>query len=101
MKVINSGNTTHEIILIPRFYAEGEITMELFNEETKEVLSFSLMTLILNGYLYVNFDYIFKNNSNFQIKITFENEIMYRGKLFVTNQTDLENYKITKDIFTI
>jgi len=27
--------------------------------------------------------------------------ICYRGKLFITDQTDLENYKITKDVFTL
>ena len=101
MKVISSLDTNHEIIIIPRFYFEGDITMELFNEETKETLSFDLTTVTDEGYVYINFSQTFDNNSNFQIKILSETEIAYRGKLFVTDQTYLQAYKITKDIFTI
>lgn len=101
MKVLNSANTNHEIILIPRFYFEGEITMELYNEETSETLTYTLTPVTTEGYVYISFTQEFDNNSNFQIKILVENEIAYRGKLFVTNQTDLQEYKITKDVFTL
>lgn len=75
--------------------------MELYNEETSETLSYDLITVTEDGYVYINFEQEFINNSNFQIKIISENEIAYRGKLFVTDQTDLQDYKITKDIFTL
>lgn len=101
MKVLNSVNTNHEIIIIPRFYFEGEITMELYNEETKETLTFEIMPVTDNGYLYISFTQEFDNNSSFQIKIIVEEGIAYRGKLFVTDQTNIQEYKITKDVFTI
>lgn len=101
MKVVNSLDTNHEIVIIPRFYFEGEITMELFNEETKEILTFELTPITDEGYVYISFSQEFDNNSNYQIKIISEEEIAYRGKLFVTDQTDLQEYKITKDIFII
>ena len=86
---------------MPRFYFQGEIIMELYNEETSEKLTYSLMPITQNGYVYISFIQDFINNSNFQIKILFDNEVAYRGKLFVTNQIDLQEYKITKDIFTL
>lgn len=102
MKVVNSEVTNHEIVFIPRFYFSGDVTMELFNEESSEVLTFNLTPLTLDGYCYISFTQAFDNNSNFQIKITSGSDIAYRGKLFATNQTeDLQNYKITKDIFTL
>lgn len=101
MKVLNSSDTNHEIIFIPRYYFDGDITMELYNEETSETLSFVLTPITIDGYVYINFTQAFDNNSNFQIKMLSGTEIVYRGKLFVTNQTDLQEYKITKDIFTL
>lgn len=102
MKVINSENTSHKIIIIPRFYFTGDVSMDLFNEETGETLTFELTPLTIDGYVYITFDQAFDNNSNLQIKITSGDEIAYRGKLFATNQTDnLQEYKITKDIFIL
>lgn len=102
MKVVNSESTSHEIVFIPRFYFTGEVTMELFNEETGETLTFELTPITIDGYVYINFEQAFDNNSNLQIKILSGDEIAYRGKLFATNQTDnLQEYKITKDIFTL
>lgn len=101
MKVLNSANTSHEIVFIPRYYFDGDITMELYNEETSETLTFTLTPITIDGYVYINFDQEFDNNSNFQIKMLSDDVIVYRGKLFVTDQTDLQEYKITKDIFTL
>lgn len=101
MKVLNSADTNHEIVFIPRYYFTGDIAMELYNEETSETLTFNLTPITIDGYVYINFTQSFDNNSNFQIKILSSEQIVYRGKLLVTDQTDLQEYKITKDIFTI
>ncbi len=101
MKVLSPLNTEHQLVIIPRFYFEGEITMGLYNEETSNTLTYYLTPITENGYVYISFKQEFINNSNFQIKIISNNGIAYRGKLFVTNQTDLQEYKITKDVFTL
>ena len=102
MKILNPIDVTHEVILIPRFYPVGDVTLELYNEETSEIDNIVITPLITDGYLYLTFDFAFINKSNYRITIFDElEELCYRGKLFITDQTDLENYKITKDIFTI
>ena len=102
MKGLDSSNTDHELILIPRFYPVGDITLQLLNEQTDEVFEYILTPLIMDGYIYISFTQAFDNNSNFRIKILSNSEIIYRGKLFVTNQAeDLQEYKITKDTFTL
>lgn len=102
MKVLSPLNTEHEIVLIPRYYSYGSISLELLNEYSDELFTYELTPVISGGYLYLNFTQAFDNNSNFRIKVIFEDEIIYRGKLFVTDQSDdLQDYKITKDIFTL
>lgn len=102
MIVLNPDQTSHEIVIIPRFYFQGEVVMELYNEDKSTTLTFELTPTTIYGYVYLMFDQEFENNTNYQIKITLGNSIVYRGKLFVTNQTDdLQDYKITKDVFII
>jgi len=101
MKVLNSNDTEHEIIFIPRFYFEGDVVMELYNEEKSTTETFTITPITIDGYVYIDFEKEFTNNTNCQITITSDDEIVYRGKLFVTDQTDLQEYKITKDVFTL
>lgn len=101
MTVLNPDTTNHEIKIIPRFYADGDVVLELQNEDSKEVITIELPHQTIDGYMYLSFAQSFKDNSNYRIKITQAGEVAYRGKLFVTNQTDLQDYKISKDVFTI
>jgi hypothetical protein len=102
MKIINPENAGHEFTFIPRVYFEGEVLMELYNEETSTTLSYELTPVTTDGYVYVAFEQEFTNNSNYQIRIFSGDTIVYRGKMFVTNQADdLQEYKITKDVFTL
>ncbi len=101
MKVLSPDNTEHEIVFIPRYYFEGVVVLELYNEETSQTLTYELTPITIDGYVYINFEQEFINNSNFQIKILKEEDVVYRGKLFITDQTDLEQYEITKDVFTL
>ena len=102
MKILSPLDVTHEITLIPRFYPVGDISLELYNEDTSESDTLTITPLITDGYLYLTFDFTFINNTNYRLTMLDEDEaICYRGKLFITDQTDLENYKVTKDIFTL
>jgi len=103
MKILSPLAVNHEIVIIPRKYFNGSILLRLNNEENKEVLIYNLDQLTVNGYMYIGFNQSFMNNSNYQITILeFDtNEIIYRGKLFITDQSnETQEYKITKDIFT-
>lgn len=103
MKILSPLAVNHEIVIIPRKYVDGSILLRLKNEENNEVLEYSPIKLTVDGYMYIAFSESFINNSNYQITVfeEFTNEIIYRGKLFVTDQSnDTQEYKITKDIFT-
>lgn len=101
MKVLNILDTEHEIILIPRIYPLGNITLNLYNEESDEILTYEITPVITDGFMYLSFTEAFINKSNYRIAILDNTDVIYRGKLFITDQTDLENYKITKDIFML
>lgn len=102
MKIVSPNDTEHEIIFIPRGYINGDVVLELYNEETSVTTTHELTPITVDGYVYLNFEQEFINKSNYQIKVTSNTDIIYRGKLFVTDQiSDLQDYKITKDVFTL
>jgi hypothetical protein len=103
MKILSPLAVNHEIVIIPRKYFNGSVLLILKNEENNEILEYTIPQLTVDGYMYISFTESFINNSNYQITVFQEstNEIIYRGKLFVTDQSnETQEYKITKDIFT-
>ena len=102
MKVLNPANTTHQIQVIPRTYNSSVLTLEFKNESTKELSSVTFTPTITNGYMYINFTKTFVNNDSYQFSVRLLNEVIYRGKIFVTNQFDAtQNYKLTQNLFRI
>lgn len=101
MNVFSPDDTTHTLKIIPRFYPVGSVTVSIKDEADKEVFTTSGMPTITDGYLYFDITKTFENKSNHQIQITGQDEVVYRGKIFVTDQADdTQAYKISKDVFT-
>lgn len=94
MKVIDPNNTIHTLFFIPRLYIDNVVIFELKNEATKEIIDLDHTYNISNGILQIDFTYTFTNKDKFQIKITQSNEVVYRGKLLITDQ-NTQDYKIT------
>jgi hypothetical protein len=99
MKVIDFSNTTHTLVLIPRYYPTGAITLELTEEATQtlEVVANTYSTT--DGNLSIVFDYDFTGKDKFAMTLKETNEIVYRGKLVVTDQ-EPQDYKQTNTLYT-
>ena len=97
MKILSPNDTTHSISLVPRYYPDDVVTLTLFNESTKENIVIPNNYTVLNGLFTIQFDYNFTNKDKFSFKIE-ENEVIFRGKLLITEQ-GTQDYKITKDLY--
>lgn len=95
MKVIDPNNTSHTLDFIPRFYIDESVVFELKNEVTKDKVTIENVSFLSNGILTLYFDYTFTNKQRFQIKLTQDSEVTYRGKLLVTEQ-ETQEYKLTE-----
>lgn len=100
MKVFLPIATTQTIKVIPRA-DNTAILLDIRNEETDVTVRTALTGTFLNGYLSVAFTYDFIEGGSYEVDIyTATEEILWRGKAYATAQTDLENFKINKDILT-
>jgi hypothetical protein len=101
MNLLSPTTVNHTLKIIPRFYTQEDVIMNLWNEEKKTDTDYIIEPVLLDGYMYLSFEQGFINNTNFQVKVTINNDVLYRGKLFITDQLNTtQTYKITKDVFT-
>jgi len=106
MKVFDINIQEHTIILIPRFYPTSTINVNVYKEGSNTVYNKNLSPenyIINNGYLSFilnesNFIELLCNNCKYEIKITENDNVVYRGKAISTNQ-NTEDYKLTKDVY--
>jgi hypothetical protein len=98
MNVINPENTTHTIILIPRFYPEEEIIFELTNEANNESETIENSYTVEDGIMNLTFDFSFLNKQRYSFKLTNDLGVIFRGKILATTQ-ETQNFKQTFEIY--
>ena len=99
MKVVNISDTSHSIEFIPRLYNVIGTTLLLTNEANKEEYTITHTISGSESIITLSFDYTFTEGDRFQIKLSNETEVIYRGRLIATDQTP-QNYNATKDYYT-
>ena len=98
MKVLNTTDSTHTIKLVPRFYASDSVVLELKNEYSRETETVANTYSVSNGVVSIVFDYTFTDKQRFQFKLTKDSNVVYRGKISITDQ-DPQDFKLTKDLY--
>jgi len=103
LKVVNPTDVTHSITLIPRFDNFGLLTLELFNEVTKDKTIVSNIQQLVDGNLIITYDFVFADKDRFQIKITEgpdpdKDPVVYRGKLLATEQNP-QDFKLDEGLY--
>jgi len=97
MIVVNSENTDHTFDIIPRYYPR-DIVLELYNEVTQVSEIVNQLFVVNDGVMTVSFSYTFTEQAKYQIKLTDENGVVFRGKLIATSQTP-QDYKQTNNLY--
>jgi hypothetical protein len=95
MVILKPENAVHSITIIPRVNA-SEISIVIKNESknTTETIE-DIETTFLNGYLTFEITKTVLEQESFEYAVyDIDSELLFRGKAFATNQTDLQNYKI-------
>ena len=102
MVVVDSDSTTHTTKVVPRFVPTSGITLELYNETTREVntiLFLSNSYVITDGILIIAYSFTFEKDSKYQVKITESANVVFRGKLIAIDQST-QQYDPTDGLYT-
>ena len=97
MIVVNPEDTNHTFDIIARYYP-ADIVFNLYNEVTQVSEIVNQLFVVNDGVMTVSFSYTFTEQAKYQIKLTDENGVVFRGKLIATSQTP-QDYKQTNNIY--
>ena len=103
MKVLLPIATEQIIQIIPRFES-STVSFSIRDEETDTTSTSTIATTYSNGYMSIPFTFDFTNAEQKSYEMTVETlagALIYRGKIFITAQVDLQNYKMNNDIIVI
>ena len=96
MIVIDSGNTSHSIYIIPRYYNIDNLhTLSIKDDDTLIIVDPTVVRTLENGYIKYDFSLTTSEGKSYDFTITDNTtlNVIYRGQLFATAQTS-QNYKI-------
>jgi len=96
MHIVTTTDST--ITFVPRAF-ETSVSVKITDEETNTSTTESLTATISTNFLVVEPSYTFVEGRYYNIKVSGSNEI-YRGKVYCTNQTDLEKFSVNSGEFT-
>jgi hypothetical protein len=96
-------STTRTFKCIPSSYNGGAIVLN-FRDETKNIT----YAIEYDAVYYQNFQlmipftgFTMTEGQSFEIEVLEDGNLTYRGKAYVTAQTDLENYEMNKGILKV
>ncbi len=98
MVILRPDNTTHQITIIPRVKSDIiAIVMKNEGKGTTEAFE-NISTTYSSGYLTFEIEKTVLEQESFEYSVYaydyLGSNLIFRGKAFATNQTDLQNYKI-------
>lgn len=97
MTILRPALENQTITVIPRYEVENA-TLILYNKQTNSINSIEVETTYSNGYLTFSFDLTCKEAESYDIELKDGEIVLFRGKAFATDETDLQNYKMSKGL---
>lgn len=98
MKILQPSNTTHIIVLNPRFEPTTLLVLEFTNKETKEVVEVANTYTFISSVLTMTFDLDVLESEQYSIEIRQNSKVIYRGLAYCTEQ-EPQDYKLTNGIY--
>ena len=91
-------DTEHYISFIGRFEPTISCILSLYNEATKIETNVLNTFTTVNGVTTMVFSFDFLENDKYQIKVSDDDGVIFRGKIIATIQ-DAQDFKQTKDLY--
>ena len=96
--IINPNNATHTLRIIPRYNPAGSLllTIKDTTRDIVETIALSSYAFTTTGGIEFDFDFTATSETRYQLTITEDTEVVYRGIAIATAQ-DTQEYKLTND----
>lgn len=95
MVIVNPTTTSHSIKLTLREFT-GTLSLVIRDDYTKETYEVDVTTTTTGRFTTATFDYLFQEGKWYAYTLKKDTAIIGRGKIFATEQTDLNKYEVLK-----
>lgn len=103
MTILTTSALAQSFSVIPRFEPTADVDVTFTSEQQNKLThTFSFAATYLNGYLTITntFAPVLIDGQNYIVEIKDGAELCFRGKAFITDQTNFPKFSINENIFT-
>ncbi len=103
MVILTTSAASQSFEVIPRFEPTGNVDVTFTSEQQNKLThTFNLAATYLNGYLTIanTFSPVLVDGQNYIIEIKDGAELCFRGKAYITDDTDFAKFSINENVFT-
>jgi len=99
MNIVTPAAGPKSIIIIPRSYPNS-VTAKLTNENTNTTEVKTITPSSSNGFMTLTASWILVNNNFYLFEVYNGSLLIYRGRVFCTDQTNLPKYSVNYNKYT-
>lgn len=98
MHILKAVGTSQDIKIIPRSHP-ASVTVELTDESTNTTATPAMTVVSLNGFLTLSGVVSVVDGRYYNLAVKDGLELIYRGRCFVTSQTDFPKYSVNDGVY--
>lgn len=99
MNILKPIPDIQEIKIIPRKYIEN-VQVVISDQLTRVDTEFTASTVIDNGMMVISGSFDLREGAFYTLRVYNTDEVLFTGRIFCTEQADLQNYEMTKNQYT-
>lgn len=98
MHILQVSDSVQSIVVIPRYYPNS-VTIELTDESKNTTSSPSVDVTSSKGYMTISGVFTLVESRFYTINVFDDTELIYRGKIFCTEQTIFDKYSVNEGVY--
>jgi len=101
MKILTTSTSPQDLIVIPRTSSPyTDLVLTLTNENTKVSTAYNVTADYLYGYMTISNAFTLTEGTFYTFKIEDNGDLIFRGKIFCTDQTEFDKFTVNDGEFT-
>lgn len=100
MHILQVSASPQTITIIPRYFPQVGVTIQLIDESTNTIATPSVTTTSANGFMTITGTFSLVNNRFYGLKVFQSGNLIYRDRVFVTSQTQYDKFTVNAGVYT-
>ena len=99
MNILTTSASSQNLVIIPRSFP-ASVVVKLTNESTNTTQQQTRTPTSANGYMTIAAAWTLEEANFYLFEVFSGSSLIYRGRVFCTNQTNFEKYTVNSGVYT-